>query len=203
MPDSIKEYLKSSILGRAQKKGLLKISLYNPRDYTENKHKKLDARPYGGGPGMVLQAEPILKAVEKARGRKKDVKILIMTPHGKELTNKKAKSLTGYKDLIIISGRYEGIDARVKKILKPEEISIGNYVLAGGEIPALAVTECIARQISGVLGEELSVEEKREVAPKDTYTRPEEFKYKGKKYKVPKILLSGHHKNIEKFHKEK
>jgi tRNA (guanine37-N1)-methyltransferase len=151
---------------------------------------------------MVMEAEPILRAVDKARGRKKSVKIILLTPHGKKFDNKKAENLIKYKDIILISGRYEGIDERVKKILKPEEISIGDYILTGGELPAMVIMDAVARRTPGVLGKNESVEEKR-VAGKEIYTRPAEFKHKGKNYKVPKVLLSGHHKKIEGFRKKK
>ncbi|GMQ95392.1 MAG: tRNA (guanosine(37)-N1)-methyltransferase TrmD [Patescibacteria group bacterium] len=196
-PETIRSYVDESILGRAQKKGLIKIKLYNPRDFTKDKHRRVDDKPYGGGPGMVMQAGPILRAVKKARGRKKNVKIVILSPSGKQFTNIYAKTLSKkHKDIILISGRYEGIDARVKKILRAEEISIGPFVLTGGEVPAMAVVDAVARQIPGVLGREASLEEKR-IASSEMYTRPEVIAYRGKNYRAPKVLLSGDHKEIE------
>lgn len=211
-PEICEPYTSSGVLGRAQKtdkgKGSkvrgkkISVSYYNPRDFSKNKHKKVDDRPYGGGPGMVMQAEPILKAWQKAVGRKKDqkkVKTLIMSPRGKQFTNKLAKEyVKKYDHLVLISGRYEGIDARVKTALKAEEVSVGEYVLTGGELPALAVVDATSRQIPGVLGECESLEDER-VTDGETYTRPEILEYKGKKYRTPKVLLKGDHKVIEEY----
>ncbi len=200
-----RSYVDESILARAQKKKLISIKLYNPRDFTKDpstnvdKRRQIDDNPYGGGPGMVIQAEPILKAVEKARGRKKNVKIVMFSPSGKQFTNTYAKNITKkYKDVILIAGRYEGIDTRVKKALRAEEVSIGPYVLTGGEVPAMVVVDAVSRQIPGVLGHTESLEEKR-TASSEMYTRPEVIKHKGKNYKVPKVLLSGDHKKIEEW----
>lgn len=198
-PEALKPYLNESILGRAQKKKLINIEYYNPRDFSKDKHKRVDEKPYGGGPGMVMVADPILNAVNKARGRKKNVKVIILSPRGRQFTNALAITLSKkYKDIILISGRYEGIDARVKKILRAEEVSIGPYVLTGGELPAAIVVDSIARQIRGVLGKDESIEEKRN-ASHEVYTRPEIVKHKGKNYKVPRVLLSGNHKDIEEW----
>jgi tRNA (guanine37-N1)-methyltransferase len=204
------------VLGRAQKtdkgKGAkvrgkkMEVKYYNPRDFTKNKHNKVDDKPYGGGPGMVMYAEPILRAWEKAVGRKiknnkekgkNKVKTLILSPRGKIFTTQMAKDFAKkYNDVVLISGRYEGIDSRVKKILKAEEISIGDYVLTGGELPALVIIDSVSRQIPGVLGTFESLEEER-VSSGEMYTRPEILVYKGKKHSVPKVLLGGNHKDIE------
>ena len=213
-PEMFSSYLNESVLHRAFLKKKIKIKFYNPRDFVtptpkrvgaptasvrEGGRRKVDEIPYGGGPGMVMMAEPILKAVEKARGKKKNVKIIIFSPSGKEFTNSYAKKIQNkYKDIILITGRYEGIDRRVKKITKAEEISIGPYVLTGGELPVMIFIDAVSRQIKGVLGNKLSVEEKR-ISSSEVYTRPEILEYKGKKYKVPKVLLSGHHKNIDNW----
>ncbi|MEX0917134.1 MAG: tRNA (guanosine(37)-N1)-methyltransferase TrmD [Candidatus Paceibacterota bacterium] len=197
-PEAFDSYFKASIIGRAIKEGNIKVSFYNPRDFSRDSHKRVDRKPYGGGPGMVMEAEPVLRAVEKAIGKKKGVKGLFFTPSGKQFSNTYADSLTKYKHVVLLSGRYEGIDARVRKILKAEEISVGPYTLTGGELPAMAVVDAVARRIPGVLGDELSVEERR-VAGKDVYTRPEVLTWKRKKYKVPEVLTSGHHKEIEKW----
>ncbi len=202
-PNMFNSYLKESIIARAIKEKNIKISLYTPRDYTTDKHKKVDRKPYGGGPGMVLEAVPILKAVHKAVGRKKDVKIIFLSPSGKEFSNAYAeKTIKKYKHVVIIAGRYEGIDARVIKALKAEEVSIGNYTLTGGELPAMVMIDVISRRIPGVLGNTESVEEKR-ISSSEVYTRPESFTYKGKEYRVPKVLLSGHHKEIEEWREKK
>jgi tRNA (guanine37-N1)-methyltransferase len=206
--DSIESYINESILGRAQGEGKIEVSYYNPRDYAETlengeKPAYIDGKPYGGGPGMVLQAVPFLKAVAQALKGKKKAKVIFFSPSGKQFTNEYAKKLAkNYKDIVLIAGRYEGIDARVKKALKAEEISIGPYVLTGGEIPAGVVIDSVARQIEGVLGNFDSREEAR-VSSSEMYTRPEILEYKGKKYSVPKVLLSGDHKKIEDWKKRK
>jgi tRNA (guanine37-N1)-methyltransferase len=200
-PDSF-SYLNESMLHRAQATGKIKIKVYNPRDFSKDKHKKVDARPYGGGPGMVMATDPIIRAWQKAAGRgpsSTSTKTLIMSPRGKQFDNTDAiKFSKKYKNIILIAGHYEGIDARVKKITKATEVSVGPYVLTGGELPAMILIDSIARQIPGVLKDETSLEEKR-VAGRDVYTRPDTYLHKGKKYKVPKVLLSGHHKKIDEF----
>lgn len=202
-PEVCEAYTNASILGRAQKSKKIKVSYLNPRDFSKDKHKKVDERPYGGGPGMVMQAGPIIAAVEKAL--KKDVKkkkILLMSPRGKVFDQAYAKKLAkSYSDIVLIAGRYEGIDARVKKILKAEEVSVGPYVLTGGELPALTIIDAVARNIDGVLGAGESLEDTR-VASGEMYTRPEIFLHKGKKYVVPKVLRGGNHKEIEEWRKK-
>lgn len=211
-PEVCAAYTDASVLGRAQKvekgKGAkvkgkkIEVKYYNPRDFSKDKHKKVDDRPYGGGPGMVMYAEPILKAWEKAVGKKKDqkkVKTLIMSPRGITFTQSLAKEYArDYDHLVLISGRYEGIDARVKEILGAEEVSVGDYILTGGELPALTIIDATARQIKGVLGTFESLEDDR-ITTGETYTRPEILKYKKKEYTVPKVLVEGNHKEIEKF----
>lgn len=200
-PNSLDSYISESIIGRAIEGGRIKVKTYNPRDFTKDKYKRIDQKPYGGGPGMVMQAIPVIKAIEKAKGKKKKVKIIFFTPSGREFDTKHAKETAKkYKDVILVCGRYEGIDARIKKIFKMDDVSIGNYTLTGGELPALVLIDCISRQIPGVLGEYTSLEEER-IASGDVYTRPEEITYKKKKYKVPKVLLSGNHKNIDEWRK--
>ena len=211
-PEICEAYTNASVLGRAQKtdkgKGAkvrgkkMMVSYYNPRDFSKNKHKKVDDRPYGGGPGMVMAALPIIKAWEKAVGKKKNqkkIKTLIMSPRGKVFDQKLAKKYAQQFDhLVLISGRYEGIDERVKKILKADEVSVGDYVLTGGELPALTIIDAVAREIPGVLGTTESLEDKR-VTSGESYTRPEVLEYKKKKFKVPKVLVEGNHAEIEKW----
>ena len=169
-----------------------------------NVSRQIDERPYGGGPGMVMMAEPIIKAVEsinKKLNKKKNTKILTINfiPSAEKFTTKSAKNISKkYTDVILICGRYEGIDARVDKILKTKKFSIGDYVLTGGEIPAMILIDSISRQIKGVLGNFDSREEER-VSSSEVYTRPEVIEYKNKKYNVPKVLLSGDHKKIDKW----
>lgn len=207
-PEICKAYTNAGVLGRAQKtekgKGAkvrgkkISISYYNPRDFASDKHRKVDDRPYGGGPGMVMKAEPILKAWDKAVGRKKGkVKTLLMSPRGEKFDQKMAKELTNkYEHIVLISGRYEGIDARVKDILKAEEVSVGDYVLTGGELPALTIIDAVSREVPGVLGTFESLEDQR-VSSGEMYTRPEVLEYKKDKYQVPEVYLSGDHKAIE------
>jgi tRNA (guanine37-N1)-methyltransferase len=194
-PEVVEAYTSASILGRAQKAKLLKVKTYQLRRWAGNRWGKVDERPYGGGPGMVLRAEPVLKAVQQiAKGKK--VKVIITAAGGKPLTNAYAKSLLKYKDVVVVCGRYEGIDARAKKALKADEVSVGPYILTGGEVAAMAIVDTAARQIKGVLGKFESLEESR-VASHEIYTRPEVLKVKGKSFKVPKVLLSGHHAKID------
>ena len=213
-PEVCEAYTSASVLGRAQKtekgKGAkhrgkkIEVKYYNLRDFAKGKHTKTDDRPYGGGPGMVMYAEPILRAWDKAVGRKLKtknykLKTLIMSPRGKKFDQAYAKKLAEkFDDIVLISGRYEGIDSRVKKILKAEEVSVGDYVLTGGELPALTIIDAVARNIPGVLGTFESLEDER-VSSGEMYTRPEVLEYKKKKYKVPEVLLSGHAANIEKW----
>jgi tRNA (guanine37-N1)-methyltransferase len=206
-PETIESYTNASILGRAQKEGHLKVKTYQMRDFVTNKWGKIDERPYGGGPGMVIQAEPVIRAVQAiqktaAKKSTKKVKVIITSAGGKPLTNAYAKSLLKHKDVVIICGRYEGIDVRAKAALKAEEVSVGDYILTGGEVPALAIIDATARQIKGVLGKFESLEESR-VASHDVYTRPEVFKVKGKSYRVPKVLLSGHHAKMDAWKEKK
>ncbi len=203
-PEVCEAYTSASILGRAQNAKKIDVSYLNPRDFSKDKHKKVDERPYGGGPGMVMQVEPIVTAVEKAlKKTPKKKKILLMSPRGKVFDQAYAKKLAkNYSDIVLIAGRYEGIDARVKKILKAEEVSVGPYVLTGGELPALTIIDAVARNIEGVLGTGESLEDTR-VASGEMYTRPEIFLHKGKKYVVPKVLRGGNHKEIEEWRKKK
>ncbi len=214
-PKMFESYLGDSILARAIKAKKIKVRFYNPRDFVRGKLRKvwpdgnisskIDDKPYGGGPGMVMIADPIIRAWGSAIKKSKDgkAKTIIFAPGGKKLdTNFAKNSAKKYADIIMICGRYEGIDARVKKITKAEEVSIGDYVLTGGEIPAMVLIDTVSRQIEGVLGKIESLEESR-IAGTEIYTRPEVYEYKKdgktKKYKVPKVFLSGHHKNLEDY----
>lgn len=205
-PDSLSSYLDSSILKKAKENKKIKINFYNPRDYSKDRHKKVDHKPYGGGPGMVIQALPVIRAMEKALGKKdiKNVKMLYMSPGGKQFNNRIAEKIAlKSKHVIIICGRYEGIDARIKKAFpKMEEISVGPYILTGGELPALVIIDSISRRLKGVLGNSDSKEEER-VASHDVYTRPASFKYKNKILNVPKVLISGNHKDIDNYRKKR
>lgn len=205
-------YLGESILARGKKAGKIDFKFYNPRDFAEAKNKRvekpylqIDDKPYGGGPGMVMRAVPMIKAIEEALANAKrktqssKIKIIWFSPSGKQFDTAYGKSAAKkYEHIIFVCGRYEGIDARVKKIFKVEEISVGPYVLTGGELPAMILIDSISRQIKGVLGDFASLEESRS-ASSDVYTRPSELTYKGKKYKVPPVLLGGDHKAIDEW----
>jgi tRNA (guanine37-N1)-methyltransferase len=210
-PDAVKGYLDTSILKRAQAKKLISTTLYNIRDFATDKHRKVDDRPFGGGPGMVMKVEPIHTAIsaikakvsrQKAKGKK--TRTILFSTRGKLFTNTEAKRLSKYDHLILICGRYEGVDERVAKHVADEEISIGNYILSGGELPALVLTDAVARQIKGVLGKSESLEEEK--GSYISYTHPIAFhpdkKNLRKKWSVPKVLTSGDHKKIEEFRKK-
>ncbi|MBL7132053.1 MAG: tRNA (guanosine(37)-N1)-methyltransferase TrmD [Candidatus Omnitrophica bacterium] len=199
-PKVFKPILGESIIKRAQKKGLLKIAVYNLRNYTKDRHKKIDDRPFGGGPGMVFTPQPIfdaVKCIKKGRG----TKVVLLTPQGKTLNQKLAQKLSKNKHLVLICGHYEGIDERVRMSLVDEEVSIGDYILTGGELPAMVLVDTIVRLLSGVLGDKDSVKSEsfcHGLLEYPQYTRP--ANYKGKK--VPKVLLSGDHQAIASWRKE-
>ena len=192
--------LEESIIGRARKNKQININLVNIRDFSENKHKKVDDTPYGGGAGMVMMPDIVYKAY-KSLENKEDAKVIYMSPQGKTLNQKKVVNLSKEKHLIILCGHYEGIDQRVLDKIVDEEISIGDYVLTGGEIPAMVLIDSVSRYVEGVLSKE-SIEEEsfsNNLLEYPQYTRPEVFEG----IKVPDILLSGNHQEIEKWRKEK
>lgn len=200
-PEMINAYIGEAMLARAKDKKLAAYDVKNIRDYSKDRHQKTDDRPYGGGPGMVMTPEPILGAFKKLKMKGKKIKVIQLSPSGKIFTNTVARKLAKqYSDVVFICGRYEGVDDRVRKILKADEYSIGDYVLTGGELPALVMTDAVVRQIPGVLGDQESLEEARVASPR-VYTRPEVLVYNKKKYKVPPVLLSGDHKKIEEWRK--
>jgi tRNA (guanine37-N1)-methyltransferase len=201
-PESIEPYLTSSILGRAREKKLIKISYYDPKKFAVGKHKRVDQRPYGGGPGMVLEPQAILRACEKALKGKKNVEKIIFATDGAPFNEEMAKRLSRRNNIMLICGRYEGVDARVQKITKAKKVSVGNYVLTGGELPAATLIDATARFIPGVLGKIESLERNRIASP-DVYTRPEILEWKNKKYRVPKVLKSGHHAKINLWKKSR
>ena len=212
--DACEAYLSASILGRARRDKKIVVSYQNPRDFVDNKWGKVDERPYGGGPGMVMMALPVVKAVEKALGKKKNLPagrqgraaIIWFSPSGKQFTNKDADALAKYSDIVLVCGRYEGIDERAKTLLKSlapmKTFAVGEAVYTGGELPAMAIVDAVARRIPGVLGKDASVEERR-VASSAVYTRPETIIYKKKKYRVPKVLQQGHHAKIDAWREKK
>ena len=197
-PEMFSGYFNESLLKRAQKNKLIKINLHNLRNFSTDKHKTVDDSPYGGGPGMVLKVEPIYKAIKhlKAKNSKLKARIVLFSTRGKKFDQKAAQRLAKYNQLILICGRYEGVDERVAKYIADEEISIGDFVLSGGEIPAMIVVDAVARFVPGVLGKKESLETIKGSYP--VYTRPEIVN----KWRVPKILLSGDHQKIEKWRKD-
>jgi tRNA (guanine37-N1)-methyltransferase len=206
-PNLFDSYLNESFIKKARDKGLLKIKVHDLRKWTNNERRTVDDRPYGGGLGMVLKVEPIFKAI-KAIKKKKKTRVILFTPRGKTFNQKKAFQLSKYDDLIFICGRYEGVDERVAKYIADEEISIGEYDLMGGELPAMIVIETISRLIPDVLGKPSFLKERMTKTggfiEYPEYTRPEEFvPVKGKKWKVPNVLLSGHQKKIEEWKRER
>lgn len=203
-PGLISEYTEDSMFKRAISAGLLEFKFIDLRKFGEGIHKKIDERPFGGGPGMVLQFDPIWKALKsiKAKPKTKGEKIILFTPRGKKLTGKVAEDLSKFTKLTLICGRYEGVDERVAENLVDEEISIGDYVLSGGELPALVLSEAVARFLPGFLGKQESLESIKGSYP--AYTRPEKitnFK-KGKILKVPEVLISGDHKKIAEWRRK-
>ena len=193
------EPVKQSIIGRAKEKNLIDINLINIRDFSKNKHKKVDDTPYGGGAGMVMQADVVNDAYESIKDS--NAKVIYMSPQGKTLNQAKVEELAKQEHLIILCGHYEGIDQRVIDKIVDEEISIGDYVLTGGEIPAMVLIDAVSRYKEGVLSKE-SIEEEsfsNGLLEYPQYTRPEVFE----DIKVPEVLLSGNHQNINKWRKEK
>ncbi len=200
-PKIFDSYFNESIIKRAQKRKLIKINIHNLRDFTNDKHKTVDDKPYGGGFGMVLMVEPIYKAIKKLKNKYKKSKIILLSPKGKKFNQEMAQKFTKLDQLIIISGRYEGVDERVAKHIADEEISIGDYILTGGELPAMILVDAIARLIPGTIAqgslEEESFTKNDKYKEYPQYTRPEKIKINGKERRTPKVLLSGDHQKIK------
>lgn len=203
-PPVFDSYLKESIIKRAQEKKLIEIYIHDIRKFSKDKHKKTDDVPYGGGAGMVMTPQPLYDAITHVKKKNKGP-VIFLTPQGSTLTQSKVEKFSKkYKEVILICGRYEGIDQRIREMLVDQEISIGNYVLTGGELPAMVFLDSISRMIPNVLGKEEShledsfskkLDRKKEYPH---YTRPKNFKGK----KVPEVLMSGHHKKIETWKKK-
>ena len=202
-PEMCKAVFSESITGRAIEKGIIEINTRQIRDYTRDKHRRVDDAPYGGGMGMIMQTEPIYecyKSLCEQLGEKPH--LIYMTPTGKTLTQKRVRELSEYKNIAILCGHYEGIDERVIEEIVDEEISIGDYVLTGGELPALVLADSISRMIPGVLSEEVCFTDESHYSSLleyPQYTRPPVWHDRA----VPEVLLSGHHGNIEKYRREK
>lgn len=207
-PESLTPYLGASILGRAQEQGLINVVTHQLRDYAHDKHKTVDDTPYGGGAGMVLKVEPIAEALEtvhkqqEAESGELKTRTVLFSAKGKVLTQEDVRRLATYDRLILLCGRYEGVDERVAEHLIDEELSIGEYVLTGGEIPALVVVDAVSRLVPGVLGNSESAETESHtvagVLEYPQYTKPEEWQG----MRVPEVLLSGHHGEIAKWRRE-
>lgn len=207
-PDLVLGVLGESIIGRAQKAGHISVHAHNIRDFANNKHRKVDDTVYGGGFGMLMMAPPVCDCFDAVKGEvaaelgeNAKSKVIYMSPQGKVLTQKKAEELAEYDNLIIICGHYEGIDARALEEIAPEEISIGDYVLTGGELPACVLIDCVSRLKDGVLSDKKCYEEESissGLLEYPQYTRP--YEYKGKK--VPDVLISGNHAEIDKWRRE-
>jgi tRNA (guanine37-N1)-methyltransferase len=196
-PELVRTYLGASILGLAEQKGVVRYEVKDIREHADNKHRQVDDRPFGGGPGMVLMPGPVVAAAEAVRaGHAAGAQLILLTPQGERFDQRIAEELASSTGLILVCGRYEGFDERVREILEPREVSIGDYVLSGGEIPALAVTEAVVRLLPGALGHEESAKEDsfaKGLLEGPHYTRPREFRG----LKVPEVLVSGNHAAIE------
>ena len=199
-PELIHSHLDFSIMKRAAEEGIIEVNTVNPRDYTLDKHKKVDDTPYGGGAGMVLMPQPYVDAYEAVNKTEKSI-TLMMTPQGEPFTDAISNELAEYEQIIILCGHYEGFDERIREIIKPREISIGDFVLTGGELPALCVIDSVSRKIEGTLGK---IESAHDDSFSDglleypQYTKPRE--YRG--LVVPDVLLNGNHKLIDEFRQE-
>ena len=199
-PENLKSSLDYGVIGRAQKQNIIDIEYINPRDYSDNNYGSIDDKPYGGGPGMVIKADPLLKAIEFAKGGTSEIcPVVFLSPQGLLFNQKKAESYAKFKDLILVSGRYEGIDERVIELTENAlEISLGSFVLSGGEIAASAMIDSITRLIPGTLGHEMSALQDsftEDLLDYPHYTRPELFR----NISVPKVLVSGNHHEINRW----
>ena len=207
-PEACDAYLGASILGRARKNKLISVDYQTPRDYVDNKWGKVDESPYGGGPGMVMTALPVVRAVKKslARRKKERTALVWFSPSAPAFTNTEADKLAKFDDIVFVCGRYEGIDDRALSLLKTfgtvKKYSVGEATLTGAEVPAMAIVDAVTRRLPGVLGKDESVEERRTASPA-VYTRPEVIVWEKKKYKVPPVLLTGNHAKIEEWKKAK
>ena len=200
-PEMVENYFQYSILKRAVDSGIVEINTINPRDYTENKHKKVDDIPYGGGAGMVLMVQPYVDAYESIEKLENSVTVML-SPQGEPLNDKLVNDFTKYEQIILMCGHYEGFDERIREIIKPKEISIGDFVLTGGELPALCLIDAVSRKIEGTLGHIESADEdsfSNGLIEYPHYTRPRE--YRG--LKVPEVLLNGNHKEINEYRLQK
>lgn len=200
-PEMIESHCGSSILKRAIENNIIEVNTINPRDFTHDKHKKVDDTPYGGGAGMVLMAQPYVDAYENIEKIKNSLTVML-TPQGEVFDDKMCNDFAKYDQIVLICGHYEGFDERIREVIKPREVSIGDFVLTGGELPALCLIDSISRKIEGTLGKAESAEEdsfSNGLLEYPQYTKPRNFRG----LKVPDVLLNGNHKEIEKFRHEK
>ncbi len=205
-PSLFDSYLKESLIGKACDKKLIEVKVHDLRNWTDDPHKSADDTPFGGGGGMVMKAEPIYKAISEVKLGGKKSRVILFTPRGKRFNQKKASEFADYRQIIMICGRYEGVDERVAKFIADENISIGNYVLMGGELPAMAVMEAVSRLIPQVVGKESFLKERKKgesFIEYPQYTRPEVLEINGEKRRVPRVLLSGNHQKIKEWRKRK
>jgi tRNA (guanine37-N1)-methyltransferase len=203
-PEILSGYLGQSLLKLAIERGLVDVRLHNIRDWAKDKHRTVDDRPFGGGPGMILKVEPVVECVEAVRAEDSDPgHVVMLTPRGRRLSQSIVEELAGHKRLLLLCGRYEGFDDRVRQILQPEELSIGDYVLGGGEVPAMVVIDAVVRLVPGVLGDERSPWDdsfsgENRLLEFAQYTRPREFRG----LRIPEVLLGGNHEQIARWRKE-
>ena len=207
LPDIFPPYLESSILQRARQRGLIEVRIHNIRDYTHDRHHTTDDTPYGGGGGMVMKPEPVFEAVESVLGSSLNpsqpipAPVILLTPQGRVFTQRVAEELSHHERIALLCGRYEGVDERIREHLVTDEISVGDYVLTGGELPALLIIDAVSRLIPGVLGDPTGAQDDSHsmgLLEYPHYTRPPEFRG----WKVPEVLLSGDHGKIEKWRRE-
>ena len=208
-PEMFKAFTEHGISSRAVKQGALSVDVINPREFTEDRHRTVDDRPYGGGPGMLMLVEPLAKALAAVKNKclqpgdkGKGVKVVYLSPQGQVFNQAKARQLAQLENIILIAGRYEGIDQRFIDNFVDEEISLGDFVVSGGELPAMMVMDAVARCIPGVLGHELSAQEDSffdGLLDHPQYTRPEQYEINGENHKVPEVLLGGNHKEIRRW----
>jgi tRNA (guanine37-N1)-methyltransferase len=201
LPEVFTPYLESSILQRARERGLIDVRVHNIRDYTHDKHHTTDDTPYGGGGGMVMKPEPVFEAVASVLGPKAGCPVILLTPQGRVFTQSVADELSHHEKIALICGRYEGVDERIREHLVTDEISIGDYVLTGGELPALVLIDAVSRLVPDVLGDPTGAEDDSHamgLLEYPHYTRPPDFQG----WKVPDVLLSGDHAKIEKWRRE-
>ena len=201
-PDMCRAYLGESIIGRARRSGKVQIECVDIRDYTEDKHRRVDDTPYGGGMGMIMQAQPVYDCyMDICKKAQSPVHLIYLTPQGKTLTQQRVRELSKMDNIALLCGHYEGIDERVIEELQPEEISVGDYVLTGGELPALIVADAVSRMLPGVLSDEECFTEESHYSSLleyPQYTRP--FEWRGRE--VPEVLITGHHENVRRWRRQ-